>query len=137
MTNWPKIKLWWDDSQTGVRHELISELPITLGRDGTNTVRLESGLVSRQHAEIFAEGDSLIIRDVSSTNGVKVNGKQVSQTVLRQGDTFKIGAVHFNWGFDLPSEEDDDLSATVVDYEPPILFDDSTEILPPRSLGEN
>ncbi|MBZ0305276.1 MAG: FHA domain-containing protein [Anaerolineae bacterium] len=131
-----KIKLWWDDPITGQRHELTSTLPVTVGREAGNKLKLDHTEVSRQHAEIVAEGDNIVIRDISSTNGLLVNGKLVQEAVLGQGDRFKIGPYDFNWGFDFPPERPDDLTATVI--EPP---EEKTDILPPpgwrKEIGDN
>lgn len=137
MSEWPRLKLWWDDPNTNLRHELISELPITIGRDASNTLVLNSTLVSRQHAELFADGQSLRIRDVSSTNGIKVNGKLIQQAVLRQGDNFKVGPFYFNWGFDLPVEGEENLDSTIVETRPYPVEDDATQLLPPPQRKKN
>lgn len=141
MKNWPKIKLWWDDPFSGQRHELTSALPITLGREPNNTLVLNHGEVSRHHAELMIDDDAVVIRDVSSTNGVTVNEKVVRWAVLRQGDRFKIGPFDFNWGFDFPADHPEDLSATIVDHSPAELPDEKTDLLPPpgwrKELGDS
>jgi adenylate cyclase len=47
--------------------------------------------VSRKHAIVKRESDSWVLRDNQSTNGVKVNGKAVSQAVLQDGDELSVG----------------------------------------------
>ena len=48
--------------------------------------------MSRQHAEIRLEGDDHVIVDLDSTNGVKVNGREVKRAVLAVGDRIELGS---------------------------------------------
>jgi S1-C subfamily serine protease/pSer/pThr/pTyr-binding forkhead associated (FHA) protein len=51
---------------------------------------------SRQHAEIVRRNGNWFIRDLQSSNGVWVDGQQISQdTLLREGQTVRVGAQHF------------------------------------------
>jgi predicted component of type VI protein secretion system len=64
----------------------------TIGREGCD-VNLMDPEVSRRHATIRdAEGGSLAIEDLSSTNGTYVNGARITAvTVLRDGDSVRLG----------------------------------------------
>jgi hypothetical protein len=54
---------------------------------------LEDGLVSRTHAKIFVEGQTVTVEDLASRNGVRVNGHKISTTVtLRHLDRIGIGS---------------------------------------------
>jgi transcriptional regulator with PAS, ATPase and Fis domain len=63
----------------------------TLGRDEDNQIRLEGTQVSRRHAAIQREGAIFLIRDLSSRNGVFVDGNRISAAPLRQGSLIRIG----------------------------------------------
>jgi len=63
----------------------------TIGRSSTNSIQLSGEKVSRRHATIAAEGNSFIITDHGSRNGVLVNGRHVDHTVLASGDHIAIG----------------------------------------------
>jgi len=39
--------------------------------------------------------DQLVVEDLGSTNGVLVNGRKVTRTVLRAGDRLTVGRVEF------------------------------------------
>jgi len=65
---------------------------VTLGRDGSCTIALPDGDVSRQHARIVRTGNSHVLVDMESTNGTKLNGKAVSEATLRDGDALSLGA---------------------------------------------
>jgi predicted component of type VI protein secretion system len=64
----------------------------TIGREGCD-VNLMDPEVSRRHATIRdAEGGSLAIEDLGSTNGTYVNGARITAvTVLRDGDSVRLG----------------------------------------------
>ncbi|NJN43826.1 MAG: FHA domain-containing protein [Anaerolineae bacterium] len=89
------LRLSWEDPITGDQREWSGNLPITIGRDDTNTIPLHSTLVSRQHARLEAQGDRIVIRDLDSTNGILVYGKQVRQSRLEDGELFQIGPFTF------------------------------------------
>jgi pSer/pThr/pTyr-binding forkhead associated (FHA) protein len=48
--------------------------------------------VSAQHARITRHTNGYAIYDLNSKNGVMVNGKRVTQHLLRDGDRIRIGA---------------------------------------------
>lgn len=64
----------------------------SLGRADTNTVRLTERNVSRQHARIERSGDVWTVADLSSYNGIYVNGLRVHQEqALQAGDLLQLG----------------------------------------------
>ncbi|MBI2389216.1 MAG: FHA domain-containing protein [Deltaproteobacteria bacterium] len=63
-----------------------------LGRSPECHVTIDDPLVSREHAKILFEGDRVIVRDLSSRNGVRVNGQRVEgERALEDGDRIRIG----------------------------------------------
>ena len=55
---------------------------------------LDDANVSRKHAEVRPSGGSWIVRDLGSTNGVKVNGKRVDPDrpqSIKPGDVIELG----------------------------------------------
>jgi len=72
-------------------HYLIRETKQNLGRDSHCDIHVEDSETSRTHAEIdFIDGD-YILRDLKSSNGTFVNGKRISEHVLRVGDRVQVG----------------------------------------------
>jgi predicted component of type VI protein secretion system len=65
--------------------------PVTIGREDDNTVRLNDERVSRFHAKIQEDGGQLILTDLDSTNGTRVNGHPIQMRVLQVGDQIAIG----------------------------------------------
>jgi len=65
---------------------------ITIGRQDGNTVKLGERNVSRRHARLKKESASLVIEDLGSYNGVRVNGERISgPTKVKEGDLIEIG----------------------------------------------
>ncbi|HEY3866110.1 MAG TPA: DUF3662 and FHA domain-containing protein [Solirubrobacteraceae bacterium] len=65
----------------------------TIGRSRECEIVLDDAGASRRHAEIRPEPAGWALRDLASTNGVRVNGRAVHGTQpLRQGDRVEIGS---------------------------------------------
>ncbi len=75
------------------RGQIFEELPtpVSIGREDDNSVRLNDERVSRFHAKIQADGGHVILTDLDSTNGTRVNGNPVQMRVLQYGDQLTIG----------------------------------------------
>ena len=65
--------------------------PVTIGREDENTVRLNDERVSRFHAKIQEDGGRVILTDLDSTNGTRINGHPIQMRVLQIGDQISIG----------------------------------------------
>jgi pSer/pThr/pTyr-binding forkhead associated (FHA) protein len=65
----------------------------TMGRATRADFVLDAPLVSRLHCRLEAGDDRLEVVDLSSTNGIYVNGKRVKRAALTSGDTLRIGRV--------------------------------------------
>src|SRR5580692_9610822 len=66
-------------------------IPVTIGREEGNMLRLNDERVSRFHAKVQQEDGDVIITDLESTNGTRVNGSPVQIRRLRPGDQIGIG----------------------------------------------
>ena len=66
-------------------------LPITIGREEDNAIRLNDERASRFHAKIQVDDGRVILTDLESTNGTRVNGHIVQMRVLQSGDQILIG----------------------------------------------
>ena len=65
--------------------------PVTIGREDDNSIRLNDERVSRLHARIQEDGGRILLVDLDSTNGTRVNGHPVEMRVLQPGDQVSIG----------------------------------------------
>ena len=70
---------------------------LAIGRDEGCDLVLPDGSVSERHAEIKAVGDSHIIDDLESDNGIFVGGRRVEFHVLRPKDRVQIGAFEIEY----------------------------------------
>lgn len=71
---------------------ILIDKPILLfGRHEECDVQLNSKKVSRRHCVLAQVSDGLVIRDLGSTNGVRINGQRVAEGKLRPGDELQIG----------------------------------------------
>ena len=65
--------------------------PVTIGREEGNVLRLNDERVSRFHAKIQFDNNEIIITDLESTNGTRVNGNVVQIRRLQAGDRIGVG----------------------------------------------
>jgi pSer/pThr/pTyr-binding forkhead associated (FHA) protein len=73
-------------------------IPVTIGREEGNALRLNDERVSRYHAKIQFEDGDIIVTDLDSTNGTRVNGATVQIRRLRAGDQISIGRTMLLFG---------------------------------------
>jgi hypothetical protein len=67
--------------------------PLTIiGRAADAELRVNDPGVSRRHAEIRLNGDDLVLSDLGSTNGVRVNDAPVTRQTLVNGDRIELGS---------------------------------------------
>ncbi|MFD6196117.1 ATP-binding cassette domain-containing protein [Mycobacteriaceae bacterium NPDC060252] len=66
---------------------------VTVGRAPDNTIVVNDVLASRHHALLLPTASGLEIQDLHTINGTFVNGVQVEQATVREGDTVTIGNV--------------------------------------------
>jgi Protein of unknown function (DUF3662)/FHA domain len=78
--------------QVGGRIELLGSGGAVIGRSRDADVVVDDPNVSRRHAEVRPSGGSWIVRDLGSTNGVKVNGRRIQgPQSLKPGDEIELG----------------------------------------------
>jgi pSer/pThr/pTyr-binding forkhead associated (FHA) protein len=76
---------------SGTTYELVDEA-ITIGRASDNTIVVNDPSISTYHAKLLLEGETYRLKDLDSTNGTELNGKPVTETVLRFDDRIRFGA---------------------------------------------
>jgi adenylate cyclase len=75
---------------------------ITIGRRESCDVCLRFPNISGQHVELMFEDDCWRIRDLGSTNGMKINGIRCQEKTLRPGDEISIANRKFTIEYNLP-----------------------------------
>ena len=96
----------WLTFPDGVEHELTES--VSVGRDPTNDLVLESSAVSREHAAVTFQDGRWYLEDRGSFNGTYLNGTRVvpgTPLPLRHADRINIGTdtLLFSW----PAQLDD------------------------------
>lgn len=94
----------------------LNHFPALVGRDVGLAVTLQSGNVSRQHAELLDQDGQILIRDLGSTNGTFVNHRQITDCVrLNSGDVVRFADMEFRLYQERPEgqkQSGDDFTAT-------------------------
>jgi len=72
---------------------LLAAENMHIGRSPAADILLDDASVSRRHALITKRGESTVILDDRSLNGVQVNGVRVSEAELKDGDVVVVGHV--------------------------------------------
>ena len=81
---------------TGLTHPGEFELEPgfnTLGRNPTNDYRVHDATVSSFHCEIVLSDDSVLVRDLGSTNGTFIDNQPVHEGHLNPGQILRLGSV--------------------------------------------
>src|SRR5438309_11768207 len=79
---------------------LLDKPILLLGRHQECDIQLGSRKVSRRHCCIAQVSDYLVIRDLGSTNGIRINGDRVSEGRLQPGDEVTIGNHRYQVSWD-------------------------------------
>jgi len=70
---------------------VVTDRPVTIGRMAGSDVVLTDESVSRRHAEVRRVGSDIVLVDLGSTNGTKVNGSGIRERRLNDGDEITVG----------------------------------------------
>ena len=77
----------------GGRRVVVGPAGVTIGRSRQSDIVLDDPNISRQHAEIRPRGGSWVLNDLGSTNGSRLNGRNVERSeVIRPGDEIELGS---------------------------------------------
>jgi predicted component of type VI protein secretion system len=80
---------------------ILLDKPILLiGRHPECDIQIDSRKISRRHCCIAQVADYLVIRDLGSTNGIRINGARLQEGRLAEGDEVLIGASRYRVSWD-------------------------------------
>ena len=68
---------------------------VVVGRHPQCDARLDSLRVSRHHCCMTTDHGEVIVRDLGSTNGIRINGQRVEHGRLRSGDELSIAHIRY------------------------------------------
>ncbi len=91
MNEMPKLILT-TETQGKVAYEFTEDL-ITIGRAPDNMIIIDDPSVSSRHAQMELTGDIYRLKDLGSTNGTRVNGTPITETIVRFDDRLRFGGV--------------------------------------------
>jgi len=103
-----------------MRRVPIQTLPFRIGRRVGLELSLPYESVSKEHAEIYADGKGLHVRDLQSTNGTFANQVRVQDALIREGDLLRFA----------------DCELRIVRVEPPEEVDEPGPSDDTAELGE-
>src|SRR5207302_6010264 len=84
---------------------ILLDKPILLvGRHAECDIQIDSRKVSRRHCCIAQVSDYLVVRDLGSTNGIRINGVRVLEGKLQGEDELTIGGHSYRISWDLVPE---------------------------------
>lgn len=75
----------------GRSHEIVDKT--TIGRVEDNSFQIAEPSVSSHHCEVVLRGSDVVVRDLNSTNGTFINGEKISESVLKPGQTLRLGQI--------------------------------------------
>ena len=97
----PTIGVPWleryGDEGAAPKQTPLQSFPFSIGRNDSADLTIDSTRVSREHALISQHGKKYFIRDLGSTNGTFVNGEQIEESPLVDGDLLAIANVEFTF----------------------------------------
>lgn len=69
----------------------LSKMETTIGRDPECDMFIDNIGVSRHHSKIMYQGGRFVLRDNGSSNGTFLNGKQIDECEIHDGDEVQLG----------------------------------------------
>ena len=96
-------------AHVGEVHQIV-KARTTIGRSPSADIRILDEGTSREHAEILLDGDRLVVRDLTSSNGTFHNGHRIEAAEVCEGDKVTLGStavlmVSYRDGVDAAFEE--------------------------------
>jgi pSer/pThr/pTyr-binding forkhead associated (FHA) protein len=121
-------------SQNGGPNILLDKPVLLIGRHPECDIVIDSRKVSRRHCCIAQVADYLVVRDLGSTNGIRINGVRVLEGRLRADDELTIGGHNYRISWELVPESSlggkQDKSDNFASHDEPIPL--AEPILPPE-----
>lgn len=103
----------------------LADPEITIGRNEDNQITLNHASISGYHCTLTRQGDTFLLKDLDSTNGTRVNGQPIQQTLLQDKDLIHLGTVELVYA--AQDAADLDLDALQSSLSTPPTVEVSTE----------
>jgi DNA-binding CsgD family transcriptional regulator len=121
-----------DKSLIGGTGELMEGECYRVGRSSRCSFVLDDVTVSRFHAEVKVNAQTVSIRDLQSRNGIFVDGVRVDAAEVASGQSVRFGRAQFRVvDADLPDEHSREISEISTHFDPsrPVFQPDSVKLL--------
>lgn len=93
------LQLKWKEGHFS-KEFILDEFPVTVGKMQSSVQMLiEDASISRLHARLRQQGNTIYLQDLDSTNGTYVNGKQLfpgEEMIIKRGDEIQFGKIKVN-----------------------------------------
>jgi pSer/pThr/pTyr-binding forkhead associated (FHA) protein len=99
----PRVTITVPDKTPQPYRFQLDRQSVSLGRGSENDIAIDSGSISVKHAQMRRVEGGYELRDLGSTNGIKLDGERREVIPLRSGMSLKVGDVTFD--FQLTEEE--------------------------------
>jgi hypothetical protein len=93
------------DAERPIKYPLLKET-MTIGRADVADIQIDNGFLSRLHARIVTTSQGVVVEDIESKNGIRVNSKATERQALRHGDIIDFGRLRFRF-LDTASDDAD------------------------------
>lgn len=84
------------DADRPVKYPLFKDT-MTIGRADIADIQISNNFLSRLHARIVTTSQGVVVEDIESKNGIRVNSKQTTRQTLRHGDIIDFGRLRFRF----------------------------------------
>ncbi|MBR4574122.1 MAG: FHA domain-containing protein [Lachnospiraceae bacterium] len=74
------------------QYRIVLKGSMSIGRSRCDVIITGDDALSKRHCELYEEDNKVFVRDLSSSNGTRVNGKNVTSERLSDGDELTIGS---------------------------------------------
>lgn len=102
---------------------------LVVGRHPQCDARLDSIRVSRRHCCMTPDNGEVIVKDLGSTNGIRINGQRVEKGRLRPGDELSIAHIRYRL------DDGNGQEMTMVEPYPESGGDNGFRLRPPSNVG--
>jgi pSer/pThr/pTyr-binding forkhead associated (FHA) protein len=99
----------------------------TIGRVEDNMFQISEQSISSHHCEVLLRGSDVVVKDLNSTNGTFINDEKITESVLKPGQTLRLGQVELRL--------ETGTAGTPTAASPPVKKKDSTIVMPPRGVS--
>src|SRR5262249_33364195 len=113
---------------------LLDKPIILIGRHQECDIQIPSRKISRRHCCIAQVNDHQVVRDLCSTNGIRINGVRVQEGNLNAGDELTIG--NFKYQVRLTDQGEQPIPAAPKGEAKPGIRQDPAEHNPFESMDQ-